>query len=84
MDCRIKSGNDASKVATLLRRNRRKNALFDGASLGIWRMESTAIEGRVLSVVVPKGSMTTAQKAVIEAARLRAQAFGIDLIITPF
>jgi hypothetical protein len=59
-------------------------SVFDGASLGVWRIESTAIEVRVLSVVVPKGSITAAQKAAIEAAALRAQAFGIDLTITPF
>jgi hypothetical protein len=82
----LKAATYQSEVRLTYRLNDYINrlALFHGASLGIWRIESTAIEGRVLSVVVPKGSMTTAQKAAIEAARLRAQAFGIDLIITPF
>jgi hypothetical protein len=59
-----------------------KLATFDGASLGIWRIQSTAIKSRVLSIVVREGSMSAEQKAVIEAARLRAKVFDIDLIVT--
>jgi hypothetical protein len=59
-------------------------ALFDGAALDIWEINSSAIKGRVLNIVVPRGSMTAMQKAVFEAAKIRAQAFDIDLITTPF
>ncbi len=61
-----------------------KLALFDGATFDVWDIESTEIKGRVLNIVVPKGSMREIQKAIFEAARHRAQAFDIDLIITPF
>jgi hypothetical protein len=61
-----------------------KLALFDGATMDVWDIESTPIEGRVLNIVVPKRSMTGMQKAVFEAAKHRAQAFDIDLVITPF
>lgn len=59
-------------------------AVFDGATLNGWEIKSNAIKGRVLSIVVPKGSMTAMQKVVFEGAKLRAEAFDIDLIITPF
>jgi hypothetical protein len=52
--------------------------------LGVWRVKSEAITGRVLSLAIPKGSMTAAQRAAIEAAKVRAQAFDIELIVTEF
>jgi hypothetical protein len=61
-----------------------KLAVFDGASWDFWDIESADINGRVLKIVVPKGSTTKMQEAVFEAAMHRAQAFGIDLITTPF
>jgi hypothetical protein len=61
-----------------------KLATFDGAKMDVWDIKSTAIKARVLSIIVPKGSMTEMQKAVFAAAKARAQAFDIDLIITPF
>jgi hypothetical protein len=57
-------------------------ALYDGGGLGAIRINSADI--RVLSLAIPKGSVTVAQRAGIEAARVRAQAFGVDLVVTPF
>jgi hypothetical protein len=51
---------------------------------GIWEIEPSAINGRVLDLVVPKGSMTAAQRTAIEAAKLRARAFGVNLTVTDF
>jgi hypothetical protein len=59
-------------------------ALFDGAELGTIEIKSTDITGRALSLAIPKGSMTAVQKAAIDAARARAQALDVDLIITTF
>lgn len=59
-------------------------ASFDGAALGTWRVESTAIESRVLNLAVPKGSISSAQRAAIEVAKSRADALGVHLIVTPF
>jgi hypothetical protein len=42
------------------------------------------ITGRVLQVIVPKGSMSQVQRAAIEAARERAHRAGIELTITEF
>jgi hypothetical protein len=39
---------------------------------------------RVLNVAIPKGAMSAAQQAAIQAAAFRARAFGVDLVLTPF
>ena len=61
-----------------------KLVLFDGGTLGAVEVDSPKITGRVLSLAVPKGSMMTVQRAAIEAARARAQAFDIELVVTEF
>lgn len=61
-----------------------KMALYDGGQLGAVVIKSADISGRALSLAIPKGSMTAAQQAAIEAARVRAQAFGVYLTITSF
>jgi hypothetical protein len=47
-------------------------------------VDSSAINSRALSLAIPKGSVTTAQRAAIEAARARAQAFDVNFIVTEF
>jgi hypothetical protein len=61
------------------------NALifYDGGKLELLNI-SPVITGRVLSLAIPKGSLTAAQRAAIEAARARANAFGVDLTVTAF
>ena len=52
--------------------------------MGIWEIEASAIDGRVLKVAIPKGSVTSVQQGAIRAAQERAQAFDVDLIFVPF
>jgi hypothetical protein len=59
-------------------------ATYEGGRMGAIIIEPTAITGRELSLVIPKNSMSAVQRAVIEAARLRAKAFDVDLIVTEF
>ena len=59
-------------------------ATYEGSALGAVEIVPSDISGRALSLAVPKGSMTAAQRAAIEAARTRAQAFGVHLTITEF
>lgn len=59
-------------------------ALFEGSELGSTAISSSAISGRTLSLAIPKGIMTPAQRAAIESAKIRAQAFGVDLLVTEF
>jgi len=59
-------------------------ATYEGSALGAFDITPSDISGRALSLAIPKGSMTPAQRAVIEAARTRAQAFRVQLIVTEF
>jgi hypothetical protein len=59
-------------------------AKYDGGKLADIVISSSDIRGRSLNLVVPKGSMTAAQRAVIEAAGARAKALGVDFIISEF
>ncbi|HKT20660.1 MAG TPA: hypothetical protein VJR47_21585 [Stellaceae bacterium] len=61
-----------------------KLAAFNGKSYTNWEVESGKITSRALKLIVPKGSMTPAQKAVIDAATQRAQLRGITLSAIPF
>jgi hypothetical protein len=84
IDLRAGTYQDAARLTYQINRYVDKLVLFDGATQGIWDVESSAIRVRLLDIVVPKGSMTMTHKAAFEAARLRAQGFGVDLIVTPF
>jgi hypothetical protein len=59
-------------------------ALFEGGQMGFTVIDSSAISGRALSIAIPKGSMTAAQRAAIESSIARAQAFDIGFLITEF
>lgn len=83
IDLRAATYQDTARLTYRLNNYTDRLAVFDGANLGVWRIKSAAIEGRVLSVVVPKGSVKAVQKAAIDAATSRAKAFGIDLVVTP-
>jgi hypothetical protein len=62
------------------------NALaeYAGNELGGFRVTAEDIASRTLSVAIPKGSMTSLQRKVIETARAQAKGLGIDLVVTPF
>jgi hypothetical protein len=75
---------DATRLTYRLNDYINKLVFFEGADFGIWEIEPSAINGRVLDLVVPKGSMTAAQRTAIEAAKLRARAFGVNLTVTDF
>jgi CDI toxin restriction endonuclease-like domain len=75
---------DATRLTYRLNDYINKLVFFEGADFGIWEIEPSAINSRVLDLVVPKGSMTAAQRTAIEAAKLRARAFGVNLTVTDF
>jgi hypothetical protein len=75
---------DATRLTYRLNISIDQMALYEGNEVSVIAIRSSEITGRALSLAVPKGSMTATQRAVIEAARLRAQAFDVDLIVTPF
>jgi hypothetical protein len=59
---------------------------FDGATFAGNIVSPDQIARRALHLIIPKGSMTDAQKIVVEAARLRASSLKnpVDLIVTPY
>lgn len=59
---------------------------FTGAKWSGDVVTSDQISGRILNLVIPKGSMSRAQEIVIEAARARARTLNpsVDIIVTPF
>jgi hypothetical protein len=75
---------DAARLTYRLNVYVDKIALYEGGKMGTLEIESSAITDRVLSLAIPKGSMTAAQRVAIEAARSRAQALGVELRVTEF
>jgi hypothetical protein len=57
---------------------------YEGSVFGDIKITSGDIASRRLSLAIPKGSMTSTQRTVIDAARRRAESLGIDLIVTEF
>jgi len=60
---------------------------FDGADWGGTDIRGTDIDGRAVHLIVPKGSMTEAQRIIIERVRARAMRDNdrpVDIIITEF
>jgi hypothetical protein len=84
IDLRAATYQSAERLTYRLNKYIDQIALYDGSESGFLVIESSAIRQRVLSLAIPKGSMTAAQRAAIGAARARAEAFGVDLVVTPF
>lgn len=84
IDLNAATYQDAARLTYRLNAYIDQLALYDGGKMGSLEIDSSAINGRTLSLAIPKGSMTEIQRAAIDAAKARAQAFYIDFIITPF
>jgi hypothetical protein len=84
IDLNAATYQDAARLTYRLNNYIHKLATFEGGKLAGITIDLSAINGRVLSLAIPKGSMTQIQRAAIEAARVRAQAFDIDLTVTEF
>jgi hypothetical protein len=84
IDLRAATYQDATRLTYRLNDYINKLIFFDGASFGDYQIEASAINGRMLDLVLPKGNMTAAQRAAISAAKARAKAFDVELIVTPF
>lgn len=84
IDLNAATYQDAARLTYRLNDYIDRVATYDGGRLGVTVVNSSAISSRALSMAIPKGSMTTVQRAAFEAARVRAQAFDVDFIITEF
>jgi hypothetical protein len=61
-----------------------KLAAYTGTKWGGDIIDASEITGRILQVIIPKGSMNQIQRAAFEAARERASRAGINLTIMEF
>ena len=61
-----------------------KVATYEGGKMGALEINGSDITGRVLSIAIPKGSMTAVQRAAIDAARTRARGLGVEVKVTEF
>lgn len=77
IDLNAATYQDAARLTYRLNAYIDNVATYDGSALGVFDITPSDISGRALSLAIPKGSMTAAQRAVIETARTRAQAFGV-------
>jgi hypothetical protein len=84
IDMRAATYQSAERLTYRLNEYIDKLALFDGGRLGYTQIDGTAIVGRELAIAIPNGSTTAVQGAAMDAARLRAKAFNIDLKFTEF
>ena len=84
IDLNAATYQDAARLTYRLNAYIDSVATYDGSVLGSIQILPANISGRALSLAIPKGSMTAAQRSAIDAARTRAQAFGVNLIIKEF
>jgi hypothetical protein len=84
IDLRAATYQSAERLTYRLNKYIDQMALYEGSESRIVEIEPSAISKRVLSLAIPKGSMTAAQRAAIEAAKARAEGLGVDLTVTPF
>jgi hypothetical protein len=84
IDLNAATYQDAARLTYRLNDYIDRVATYNGGALGDTEVVSSAISGRTLSLAIPKGSMTAVQRATIEAARARAEAFDVDFIVTEF
>ncbi len=84
IDLNAPTYQNPSNLTSNLNRSMNQLADFDGATLGEFRISGGDIEGRVLKVVVPGGSMSDVQRAVFRRAQAHADELGIHLKIIEY
>jgi len=84
IDLNAATYQDFGRLSSRLNTYIDKLAEYTGTRWGGDAIESSDITGRVLQVIIPKGSMSPVQRAAIEAARERARRAGINLTIMEF
>lgn len=84
IDLNAATYQDAATLTYRLNQYIDQLASYEGGKMGVWEIDPSAIDSRVLKVAIPRGSVTSAQQGAIEAAQARAEAFDVDLIFLPF
>ena len=84
IDLNAATYQNAGSLTSALNRYINLVAEYTGGKLVGFRILPEEIAGRALSLAIPKGSMTGAQRSVFEAARQRANSLGVAFIVTEF
>jgi hypothetical protein len=84
IDLNAATYQDSARLTYRLNDYINKLTTYPGGRMGTMDIAASAIESRVLSIAIPKGSITPVQRAAIDAARVRARGLGIELIATEF
>jgi hypothetical protein len=86
IDLNAATYQDATRLTYRLTKYISDLAKYEGGRLAGTEVETSAITGRVLNLVVPRGSMTTVQRSAIAAAERMAMTAGrypVRIILTP-
>jgi hypothetical protein len=86
IDLNAATYQDAARLTYRLNHYVDDSGDYEGGEMSDISVELSGITDRVLNLVVPKGSVTATQLAVIEAARVRAMItnrYPVKIIITP-
>jgi hypothetical protein len=87
IDVRAATYQDASRFMSRVNTYVDRLTEYEGGALQDVKVALSEITGRVLEIIVPKGSLTVMQRTVIEAAKVRAQTAGsypVRIIIKEF
>jgi hypothetical protein len=84
IDLNAATYQDASRLTYRLNNYIDQLSLYDGIETDTLIIGPTDIQGRVLSLAIPKGSITTVQQRALDAASFRAKAFGVEIRVTEF
>jgi hypothetical protein len=84
IDLNAATYQDASRLTYRLNNYIDSMATYDGSEIGALIIQPLDIQNRILSLAIPKRSISAAQQGALDAARLRGQAFGVELKVTEF
>jgi contact-dependent growth inhibition (CDI) system restriction endonuclease-like protein len=84
IDLNAATYQDYSRLSYTLDRYINKLANYEDYTLGDITVRARDITSKTLSMIIPRGSMTSVQRAAFDAARSRAEKLGIKITITEF
>jgi hypothetical protein len=87
IDLNAATYQDATRLAYIVRKYVDDVSEFDGAIFANYEVKSSEIKRRAVSLAIPKGSMTAAQREELDALRMWARMRNdnpVDLMITEF
>jgi hypothetical protein len=87
IDLRATTYQDAARLTYRLNKYVDDLGDYEGGFLSNTEVELSAISGRTLNLIVPRGTMTEIQQTAVEVARVRAMSanrYPVRIVITPY